>query len=132
VGSQAGLDCPSHFVDGRVVKSSAPLRTYQLDILTPEVLGWSYVLQLQDDKIKKVPEVYRDFTDIFSKAKVNILAPHQPCNLKISMEDGTELLYGDIYSLSATELKALHKYTFDTLEFAKTILMLSSFLFVFG
>ena len=50
---------------------------------------------------------YHDFTDIFSKTRASILAPHQPYDLKIELEDGTSPPFGPMYSLSQSELKSL-------------------------
>jgi len=56
-----------------------------------------------------VPEEYYDFVDIFSKLKASKLADHQPYDLKITLDEGTSLPYGSIYSLSQEELATLHK-----------------------
>ena len=37
--------------------------------------------------LSSVPEEYHDFADVFSKAKAEKLAPHQPYNLKINLEE---------------------------------------------
>ena len=57
--------------------------------------------------LSAVPEEYRDFADIFSKAKALVLAPHQEYDLKIEQEEGANLLPGRLYSLSPVELKTL-------------------------
>jgi len=43
---------------------------------------------------------YQKFADIFSKVKAEILAPHQPYNLKINIEESIQPLVDTIYSLS--------------------------------
>ena len=50
-----------------------------------------------------VPLEYHDYADVFSKKKANTLAPHQPFDLKIELEEGTEPPIGRLYSLSPLE-----------------------------
>jgi len=52
-------------------------------------------------------EEYHEFADIFSKAKANTLAPHQPYDLKINLEEGSNPLFGLIYSMSPSKLQSL-------------------------
>jgi hypothetical protein len=54
--------------------------------------------------LSNIPEEYQNFTDVFSKEKANTLAPHQPYDLKINLEEGTLPPLGPIYSLSQSEL----------------------------
>ena len=54
-----------------------------------------------------IPEVYRDFADVFSKAKAGSLMPHHPYDLKIVTPDGVIPPHGRMYSLSETETQAL-------------------------
>ena len=55
-------------------------------------------------------EEYHDFADVFSKLKAGKLADHQPYDLKITLDEGTVLPFGPIYSLSQEELAALCKF----------------------
>ena len=57
-----------------------------------------------------VPENYHDFTDVFSKAKADTPAPHQPYDFKITLEDGKEPPQPPIYPLSTSELKTLREF----------------------
>jgi hypothetical protein len=57
-----------------------------------------------------IPEEYHDFTDVFDKAKANILAPHQPYDLKINLEEDSTPPLRHMYSLSQTELIALWEF----------------------
>ena len=77
---------------------------YHLDILAPKVLAWS--TSKGTDKLP-IPEEYRDFADVFSKAKAGSLAPHHPYNLKIVTPNGVIPPHGHMYSLSETETQAL-------------------------
>ena len=60
--------------------------------------------------MESVPESYWDFSDVFSKAKADTLAPHQPYDLKIALEDGMTPPQPPIYSLSNSELGTLCKF----------------------
>src|SRR5258708_9975111 len=48
--------------------------------------------------------------NVFSGEKANALAPHQPYNLKINLEEGAKLFHGLIYLLSPPELTALREF----------------------
>jgi len=65
--------------------------------------------------MSSVPEDYHDFTDVFSKPKAGKLADHRPYKLKITLDEGTALPYGPIYSFSQEELVALHKFIDENL-----------------
>ena len=60
--------------------------------------------------LSHIPEDYRDFADVFSKAKADTLAPHRPYNLKIDLEDGTSPPIVPMYPLSQVELKVLREF----------------------
>ena len=57
--------------------------------------------------LSAIPPEYRDYADIFSKAKASELPPHCKYDLKIDLEEGTSPPLGTIYSLSLVELEAL-------------------------
>jgi hypothetical protein len=57
-----------------------------------------------------IPKEYHDFTDVFDKAKADMLAPHQPYDLKINLEEDSTLPLRHMYSLSQTELIALWEF----------------------
>jgi len=54
-----------------------------------------------------VPPEYHNFSDVFNNAHASTLAPHQPYDLKLDLEEGTNPPFGPIYSLSQSELKSL-------------------------
>ncbi len=60
-----------------------------------------------------VPAEYHNFADVFSDSLSEKLPKHRPYNLKINIEEGTSPLLGPIYSLSKSELKALHEFIDD-------------------
>ena len=66
--------------------------------------------------LSAIPEDYRDFTDVFSKAKANTLAEHRPYNLKIDLEDSAQPPPGCMYSLSPSELKSLREFVDEHLS----------------
>jgi len=49
--------------------------------------------------LSNVPSEYHKFTNIFSKTKAEVLAPHHSYNLKINLEEGVQPPVGLIYSL---------------------------------
>ena len=61
----------------------------------------------QEDPLNRVPQEYHNFRDVFSGKKANTLAPHQPYDLKIDLEEGTKPFHGLIYFLSPPELTAV-------------------------
>src|SRR5258708_4526000 len=64
----------------------------------------------QEDLLKRVPQEYHDFCDVFSGEKANALPPHQLYNLKIDLEEGAKPFHGLIYSLSPPELTMLRDF----------------------
>jgi hypothetical protein len=64
-----------------------------------------------------VPDKYKDYAHIFSKAESNILPPHRPYDHKIQLEaDGASSLhYSPLYKISAEELETVKKYLTDNL-----------------
>ncbi len=63
-----------------------------------------------------VPAEYHDFADVFSDLLSEKLPEHRPYDLNINIEEGTSPLLGPIYSLSESELKALHEFIDDNLR----------------
>jgi hypothetical protein len=50
---------------------------------------------------------YYEFTNVFSKTKADTLAEHRPYDLKIDLDEGSELPLSQIYSHFQEEQKAL-------------------------
>jgi hypothetical protein len=65
--------------------------------------------------IVELPPEYEEFQDMFSKEDVGGLPPHGQQEHAIELE-GSNPLYGPIYSLSEHELKVLREYISDGLE----------------
>ena len=63
-----------------------------------------------------VPLEYRDYADVFSKAKASELPPHRDYDLKIKLEEGTSPPLGTLYSLSPVELSALQTFINENLN----------------
>ena len=57
-----------------------------------------------------VPELYHDFSDVFSKTKADTLAPHQEYDLKIKIDETAKAPVSPIYPLSESELGLLRKF----------------------
>ncbi|KAJ3566548.1 hypothetical protein NP233_g6936 [Leucocoprinus birnbaumii] len=60
--------------------------------------------------LSSIPDEYHKFADVFSKSHTDSLAPHQPYDLKINLEDGSQPPVGTIYSLSPSKLEALCEF----------------------
>ena len=86
--------------------------TFRLDLASLELSGCATSVPETYDLVDllDVPEEYHDFTDVFSKAKADTPAPHQPYDLKITLEDGKEPPQPPIYPLSTSELKTLREF----------------------
>ena len=84
--------------------------TFQLNIAPSNVKGCTANLNSGTVDIKSILEAYWDFSDVFSKAKADTLAPHQPYNLKIMLEDGATPPQPPIYSLSNSKLGTLQEF----------------------
>ena len=78
--------------------------TFQLNIAPSDLKGHTANLNSESANMESVLESY---PNVFSKAKADALAPHQPYNLKIALEDGTMPPQPSIYSLSNSELGTL-------------------------
>ena len=87
---------------------------FQLRISIPETTGHSATTSTLVD-LSMLPAEYHDFMDMFSKSKAGKLADHRPYDLKITLDEGTVLPFGPIYSLSQEELAALHKFIDENL-----------------
>ena len=66
--------------------------------------------------LSNVPSEYYEFTNIFSKTKAKVLAPHHPYDLKINLKESTQPPVGPIYSLSASEQEALKEFIEENLN----------------
>ena len=84
--------------------------TFQLNIAPSDVKGCAANLNSESVDMESIPEDYWDFSDVFSKAKADTLAPHWPYDLKIVLEDGTMPPQPLIYSLSNSELGTLQEF----------------------
>src|SRR5258708_14440893 len=69
-----------------------------------------------EDTLSGVPQEYHEFCDVFSGEKANALAPHQPYDLKINLEEGAKPFHGPIYLLSPPELTALREFLEENVQ----------------
>ena len=85
--------------------------TLGLELASPELSGHATSVSETYDLVDLlvVPEDYHDFANVFSKAKADTPAPHQPYDLKITLEDGKEPPQPPIYPLSTSKLKTDRK-----------------------
>ncbi len=63
-----------------------------------------------EPKPVKLPEKYKDFTNVFEKNKADRLPEHCPYDCPINLEEGHSPPFGPIYGLSEPELQALRDY----------------------
>ena len=78
---------------------------YEIDLLIEE----KEALAIEDQEIvdliyTKLSAAYRDFTDVFSKAGLDLLLPHYLYNYKIHLESNVLLGYSPLYNQSIDEL----------------------------
>jgi len=66
--------------------------------------------------LSNIPSKYYEFADIFSKTKAEVLTPHCSYDLKINLEEGAQPSVGPIYSLLASEQKALKEFIEENLN----------------
>jgi len=66
--------------------------------------------------LSNVPSKYHEFADVFSKTKAETLPSHCSYDLKINLKEGAQSLVGPIYSLSASEQKALKEFIEENLN----------------
>ena len=70
----------------------------------------SALLEEPADNWNNILEQYCKFVDVFSKMKVDKLAPHRPYDLTINLEEGAQPPIGCIYSLSKVKQEALWEF----------------------
>ena len=75
-----------------------------------DVFGHASASETTPPDLSDIPEEYRDFADVFSKSKVEKLAPHRSYDLKIELEEGAQPPPGQMYSLSPSELRTLCEF----------------------
>ena len=68
------------------------------------------------DKPTIIPEIYKEYSDVFSKIDADILPENRPYDCPIDIKEGSEPPFGPIYSLSLLELKVLKEYIEDNLR----------------
>ena len=84
--------------------------TFQLNIALADIKGRAANLNSNSVDMESVPEAYWDFSNVFSKAKADTLAPHRPCDLKIILEDSATPPHPLIYSLLNSKLGTLRNF----------------------
>uniref|UniRef100_A0A3B3DGY8 Gypsy retrotransposon integrase-like protein 1 n=1 Tax=Oryzias melastigma TaxID=30732 RepID=A0A3B3DGY8_ORYME len=65
--------------------------------------------------LSKVPVVYHDLKEVFSKTRATSLPPHRPYDCVIDLLPGTTPPRGRLYSLSSPEQQAMQEYIEDAL-----------------
>ena len=83
---------------------------FRIHISDQSLLARSASVSDEAPDLSHIPKEYHDYSDVFSKAKADTLAPHRPYDLKINLEDGTAPPIGAMYSLSQSELQTLREF----------------------
>ena len=74
-------------------------------------------IQANSTKITEAPDLsnvlskYHEFTNVFSKTKTEVLAPHYLYDLQINLKEDAQSLVGFIYFFSASEQETLKEFT---------------------
>ena len=66
--------------------------------------------------LEKLPYIYHDFLQVFSKEEADKLPPHRPNDHRITLKPGSEAPWGPLYGMSREELLVLKKYIKENLE----------------
>ena len=111
-----GLPCPPiSFVNAAAFQRACKLEgSVPFSLSLSSMSAWAAAISngTPDDPVNltRVPPEYHDYIDVFSKKKADTLAPHQPFNLKIELEEETEPPIGRLYSLSPSEQGSLRDF----------------------
>ena len=88
-------------------------RCYSISVHKPlEAKGHSATASSgsEGSDMEGVPKLYHEFSDVFSKAEADTLAPHQEYDLKIEIDETAKPPVGPIYPLSKSQLGSLRKF----------------------
>ena len=91
------------------------MQTFCIHLFDISIFAKSTSISEEALDLSNIPEEYHDFANIFSKAKAEKLAPHQPYDLKINLEEGTSLPIVPMYPLSQSKLEVLCNFLNDHL-----------------
>ena len=69
---------------------------------------------------QRLPQQYKEYSDVFSKAASDEMPPHRPNDYRIHLEDGTNpeqiIGHSPLYKQSREELEAAREYVIDNLS----------------
>jgi len=86
-------------------------------VIDQALLESSEASTTEDQKIRDlVPAEYHEFLPLFKKAIAEIHAPHHPYDHKILLKEVFTPPFGPLYSLSKSELQALHQWIDENLS----------------
>jgi hypothetical protein len=66
--------------------------------------------------IRVLPEIYKNYQDVFSKTASDVLPPHRSYDHKIELIRDNDLKFSPLYGHSSEELKILKQYLVDNLS----------------
>jgi len=100
--------CLKHHSVTEDVTASPQVLTHHSE--TPSDSYHTHNSSLNPDPMNGILIDYHEFHEVFSGIKADILPPHRPYNLQISLEEGAKPFHGPIYSLLPPELTALQEF----------------------
>jgi hypothetical protein len=91
-------------------------QSFQLNLAKKTLSGKSAAPTGDPINLSSIPEEYHEFSDVFSKGKVETLPEHRSYDLKIDLEEGQAPPPGRMYSLSPSELGPLRSFIEDNVR----------------
>jgi len=90
--------------------------SFQLSLSDLSLWGRSASTAPAEPDMSSIPEEYHKYANVFNKERADTLPEHRSYNLKIDLEDGAEPPLSRMYSLSQTEVQALHEFLDENLH----------------
>jgi hypothetical protein len=76
-----------------------------------------FLKETEEERVARVlPEIYKDYQDVFFKAASDILPPYRLYDHKIEFTGNNDLKFSPLYGHSSEEFKILKQYLVDNLS----------------
>ncbi|TKA43441.1 hypothetical protein B0A49_13588, partial [Cryomyces minteri] len=111
--SKRSLDI--HLIGVAPFQSLAKKRDHRVFAICVRDIEKAMAAKPEVDPATKLPEIYHEFLDVFSRKESDKLPEHRDFDHKI-LEEGKEPSFGSLYGMSQDELKVLRKYLDDNLQ----------------
>ncbi|TKA54567.1 hypothetical protein B0A49_13613 [Cryomyces minteri] len=112
--SKRSLDI--HLIGAAPFQSLAKKRDHRVFAISVRDIEKAMTAKPEVDPATKLPEIYHEFLDVFSRKESDKLPGHRDFDHKIPLEEGKEPSFGSLYGMSQDELKVLRKYLDDNLQ----------------